>query len=112
MSSSIFSLLQIDINYYVIPTITILGEIGNIFIVILFSRRRRQNSCATFLLWAAVMNNVTITFSTIYIISIVGNVETQHFFLLLSVNYASIYLKYVFRQLDISLYLHVLIGLF
>jgi hypothetical protein len=65
MSSSIFLLLQIDINYYVIPTITILGEIINIFIVILFSRRR-QNSCTTFLLWAAVMNNVTITFSTIY----------------------------------------------
>ncbi|CAF3411423.1 unnamed protein product [Rotaria sp. Silwood2] len=65
MPSSIFSFLQLQVNCYVIPTIIILGDIGNIFIVILFNRRRK-NSCSTYILWASIMNSVAITFNVIY----------------------------------------------
>jgi hypothetical protein len=61
----VFPFLQLQVNRYVIPSIIILGDIGNIFIVILFNRRRK-NSCSTYILWAAVMNSIAITFNVIY----------------------------------------------
>ncbi|CAF2055309.1 unnamed protein product [Rotaria magnacalcarata] len=60
MSSSIFSFLQFQVNRYVIPIIITLGNIGNAFIIILFNKRR-NNSCSTYILWAAVMNSASIT---------------------------------------------------
>ncbi|CAF3687528.1 unnamed protein product [Rotaria socialis] len=60
MSSSIFSFLQLQVNRYVIPIIITLGNIGNAFIIILFNKRR-NNSCSTYILWAAVMNSASIT---------------------------------------------------
>jgi hypothetical protein len=71
MSSSIFSFLQLQVNRYVIPTIIIFGDIGNLFIVILFSRRRK-NSCSMYILWAAVMNSAAITFNMIYTLYLVN----------------------------------------
>jgi hypothetical protein len=71
MSSSIFSFLQLQVNRYIIPTIIILGDIGNILILILFSQRRK-NSCSMYILLAAVMNSVAITFNVIYTLYIVN----------------------------------------
>ncbi|CAF1476172.1 unnamed protein product [Adineta steineri] len=42
--------------------LTILGDIGNIFIVIIFLRHR-QNGCAIYLISAAILNSVYITFN-------------------------------------------------
>jgi hypothetical protein len=62
MSSSVLPLLQVQLNRYGLPLILILGNIGNVFITVLFSQRRR-NSCSIYLWWAAVMNSAFITFN-------------------------------------------------
>ena len=65
MSLSIFSFLQLQVNRYIIPIIIILGNVGNILIVILF-HRRRKSSCSMYILWAAVMNSAAITFNIVH----------------------------------------------
>jgi predicted permease len=55
MSTSILPIVQIQLTRYVMPIILIIGNIGNIFIVILFSRHRK-NACSLYLICAAVMN--------------------------------------------------------
>jgi hypothetical protein len=60
MSSSVLPVLQVQLNRYGLPVILILGNIGNIFIVLLFSKHRR-NACSMYLKWAAVMNSAFIT---------------------------------------------------
>jgi hypothetical protein len=62
MSSSVLPLLQVQLTLYGSYIILIFGNIGNAFIVILFSRHR-QNSCSTYLLCAAFINSVFITFN-------------------------------------------------
>lgn len=43
------------------PTILVIRNIGNVFIVILFSRHRK-NACSLYLLCAAVLNFLSLTF--------------------------------------------------
>jgi hypothetical protein len=62
MPSLVLPLLQVQLTRYSYCIILILGNIGNIFIVLMFSRRR-QNSCLLYLLVAAVFNSITITTS-------------------------------------------------
>ena len=57
MSSSTLTTIQTQLNLYGYPIFLILGNIGNVFIVILFSRQR-QNPCAIYLISSAIVNNV------------------------------------------------------
>ena len=59
MSSSIFLLVQNELIRYGMPIVFILGIIGNVFVVILFSQRR-QNSCAMYLSSSAVLNTLVL----------------------------------------------------
>lgn len=62
MSSSILPYIQAQITRYGTSTLMILGNIGNILIIILFYRRR-QNACSMYLLCAAMMSNASLTFN-------------------------------------------------
>ncbi len=57
MSSSILLLVQIELILYGMSIVLLLAIIGNVFIIILLSRRR-QNSCAIYLSGTAVFNTV------------------------------------------------------
>jgi len=59
MSSPTLSTIQTQLNLYGYPILLILGIIGNVFIVILFSRQRR-NPCAIYLMSSAIVNSVYI----------------------------------------------------
>jgi len=59
MSSSTLTTIQTRLNLYGYPILMILGIIGNAFLVILFSRQRR-NPCAIYLLSSATVNSVYI----------------------------------------------------
>lgn len=82
MPASIYGYLQRQLNRYVVPTIIILGDIGNIFVVILFNRRRK-NSCSTYILWSAIMNSIAITFNIVYTLYIVNNGDPTPYSLVL-----------------------------
>jgi hypothetical protein len=70
MSSSVLSMLQVQVPLYVLSIILILGNVGNCCSAIVFSRRR-QNSCAMYLLGAALMDIIYLTFSsTLYLVSL------------------------------------------
>jgi hypothetical protein len=56
MSSSTLTTIQTQLNFYGYPILMILGTIGNVFIVILFSRQRR-NPCAIYLMSLAIVNS-------------------------------------------------------
>ena len=62
MSSSVLTTIQAQLNLYQHPTFLIVGNIGNVFIVILFSRQR-QNACAIYLMSSAIVNNLFLTFN-------------------------------------------------
>lgn len=66
-STSILPIIQVGITRYGLSIMLILGNIGNIFIIILFYRRR-QNACSLYLLCASIMNSVALTFSGISIV--------------------------------------------
>ena len=61
MSSSILSIIQTQLSLYGYPIFMVLGDIGNVFIVIIFSRQR-QNPCALYLISSAIVNGVYLTF--------------------------------------------------
>jgi hypothetical protein len=61
MSSSTLTTIQTQLNLYGNPILTILGIIGNIFIVIFFSRQRR-NPCGIYLMSSGILNCVYVTF--------------------------------------------------
>jgi hypothetical protein len=63
MSSSTLTTIQAQLNLYGFSIILILGNIGNIFIVILFSRQRRH-ACSIYLISAAIMNDIYLTFNS------------------------------------------------
>jgi hypothetical protein len=56
-SSSLLPLLQMQLTRYGMITILVLGNMGNAFVTLLFSRHHK-NACSMYLLYAAVMNNV------------------------------------------------------
>jgi hypothetical protein len=64
MSSSILKTIQNYLIVYGYSISMILGNIGNVFIVIIFSRQR-QTACAIYLICAAVMNIFFVTYSSI-----------------------------------------------
>jgi len=55
MSSSTLGTIQTQLNLYAYPFFMIFGSIGNVFILILLSRRR-QNACSIYLISSAIMN--------------------------------------------------------
>ena len=62
MSSSTLTTIQTQLNLYGYSIFMILGNIGNVFIVIIFSRQR-QNACAIYLISSAIVNSVYLTFN-------------------------------------------------
>ncbi|CAF1228526.1 unnamed protein product [Adineta steineri] len=64
MAVTILPLIQAQITLYGMSTLMILGNIGNIIFIILFYRRR-QNSCAMYLLCAAIVQSATLTFNSV-----------------------------------------------
>jgi hypothetical protein len=64
MSSSILTTIETQLTLCVNPIVMILGNIGNVFIVIIFSQQR-QSACSFYLISSGVMNSVYLTFSSI-----------------------------------------------
>ncbi len=63
MSTSILGTIQTQLNHYGYPIFMTLGNIGNIFVVIIFSQQR-HNACAIYLLSSAIMNDLYLTFNS------------------------------------------------
>jgi hypothetical protein len=61
MSSPILTNIQNQLSFYGYTISMILGNIGNVFIVILFSRTR-QNACSIYIISSAVANSVYLTY--------------------------------------------------
>jgi hypothetical protein len=57
MSSATLTTIQTQLNFYGYPILMILGTIGNVFIVIIFSRQRK-NPCAIYLMSSAIVNSI------------------------------------------------------
>jgi hypothetical protein len=64
MSSSTLTTIENQLTVYGYSIFMILGNIGNVFIVIIFSRQR-QTACAIYLICSAVMNIVYLTYDGI-----------------------------------------------
>jgi hypothetical protein len=62
MSSSTLTNIQTQLNKYGYPIFMVLGNIGNVFIIRLFSQQR-QNACSLYLISAAVVNILYLTFT-------------------------------------------------
>ncbi|CAF1230463.1 unnamed protein product [Adineta steineri] len=62
MSATILPFIQTQITRYGMSALIIFGNIGNILIVLLFYQRRK-NSCAMYLLCAAIVYSATVTFN-------------------------------------------------
>jgi hypothetical protein len=60
MSSSTLATIQTQLTLYGYAVFMVLGNIGNIFVVILFNRQR-QSACSIYLISAAIMNIVYLT---------------------------------------------------
>ncbi len=54
--------IQSQLNFYSYPVLMILGNIGNIFIVIFFSQHR-QNVCSIYILCLAIINDIYLTYN-------------------------------------------------
>ncbi|CAF2571113.1 unnamed protein product [Rotaria sp. Silwood2] len=63
MSTSILPTIQSQLNFYGYPICLVLGNIGNIFIVIIFSQQR-VNACSTYLISSAIANSCYLTFNS------------------------------------------------
>jgi hypothetical protein len=64
MATSTLTNIENQLTVYGYSISTILGNIGNVFIIILF-RRQRQGACSIYLICAAVMNIVYLTYDGI-----------------------------------------------
>ena len=62
MSSSLLPFVQVQLIRIGLPTLLILGTIGNAFIILLFTKHRK-NACSMYLLSGAVMNIVYLTYN-------------------------------------------------
>lgn len=62
MSSSILTTIQTQLILYGYSISMILGNIENIFIVIILSRQP-QNACAIYLISSTIINNLYLTFN-------------------------------------------------
>lgn len=63
MSTSILPTIQSQLNLYGYPISLVLGNIGNLFIIIIFTRHR-ANSCSTYLVCSAIANSCYLTFNS------------------------------------------------
>lgn len=61
MSTATLLRIQVQMNYYGYPILLVLGNIGNIFILILFYRQR-HNPCSIYLIGSAIANLLYLTF--------------------------------------------------
>jgi hypothetical protein len=61
MSSSILTTIQTQVNLYGYSISMILGNIGNVFIVILFNRHQKS-ACSIYLISGAIVNNIYLLF--------------------------------------------------
>jgi hypothetical protein len=61
MSSSILTTIQTQVNLYGYSISMILGNIGNVFIVILFNRQQKS-ACSIYLISGAIVNNIYLLF--------------------------------------------------
>ncbi|CAF0748802.1 unnamed protein product [Adineta steineri] len=62
MSSPTLTTIQTQITLYANSIVVILGDIGNIFIIIIFLRQH-QNTCSMYLISAAIFNTLYLTFN-------------------------------------------------
>ncbi|CAF0736907.1 unnamed protein product [Adineta steineri] len=62
MSSATLTTIQTQITLYANSIVVILGDIGNIFIIIIFLRQH-QNTCSMYLISAAIFNTFYLTFN-------------------------------------------------
>jgi hypothetical protein len=62
MSTSILQTIQSQGALYGNPTLMVLGDIGNVLAVIIFSQYR-QNACAIYLIALAIINSVFLTYN-------------------------------------------------
>jgi len=62
MSTSILPTIQSEVSRYGYPILMILGNIGNVFTVIIFSEYRRS-TCAIYLIILSIINSVYVTFN-------------------------------------------------
>jgi len=62
MSLTSLTTIQNSLNYYGYPLILTLGNIGNLFIFIIFSRQQ-HNACSFYVLSLAIVNNIYLTFN-------------------------------------------------
>ncbi len=64
MSASTLTIIQNYLNLYGYLLVMTLGNIGNIFIMILFSRQQ-HNACSIYILSLAIINDLYITFNSL-----------------------------------------------
>ncbi|CAF4084993.1 unnamed protein product [Adineta steineri] len=62
MSTAILSTILNQLNYYTYTTIMVLGNIGNIFIIILFTRQR-QIACSIYIISSTIINSLNLIFT-------------------------------------------------
>ncbi|CAF0919452.1 unnamed protein product [Rotaria sordida] len=62
MSTSILSSIQNQLNFYGYLIPMVLGNVGNTFVVIIFTRHR-TNACSIYLISSAIVNNIYLTFT-------------------------------------------------
>ncbi len=65
MSSSMLSTIQNQLNLYGSPISTILGNIGSLFIFLIFLRQR-QNSCAIYIMSSAIFNSLYLIYYVVF----------------------------------------------
>ncbi|CAF4234353.1 unnamed protein product, partial [Adineta steineri] len=64
MTSPTLTAIQTQLNFYVNPTVAILGGIGNMFVTIIFTRQH-QNACSLYLVIAAIFNTFYLGFNRV-----------------------------------------------
>ena len=80
MSVATIVTVQKSLGRYGLPTLIILGNIGNILIIAIFIRtiRKQANSCTFYLLAAAIINWVLINTSLLSSLYGVDHIDPQH----------------------------------
>ncbi|CAF1144624.1 unnamed protein product [Adineta steineri] len=63
MSTAILSTIQSQLNFYTYTIVMAAGNIGNIFVLILFTRQR-QNACSIYLISSTIVNSIYLTFTS------------------------------------------------
>ncbi|CAF0925611.1 unnamed protein product [Rotaria sp. Silwood1] len=87
MSTSILPTIQNQLNLYGYPICLVLGNIGNIFIIIIFGQQR-VNACSTYLISSAIANSCYLTFNSfVQIFPFYYNDESLRAFILCKIRF-------------------------